>query len=119
MSTIRTIRKWAPISVFETLYKSTIEPIITYAIEAWYPSQVILQNSIERVNKFAAKLHYKRLQFAIPNALVKAELEKPISQTTLEKRAIIVHNYVHGSRTLPDNAIVQGNYDIATLLVMN
>jgi ribonucleases P/MRP protein subunit RPP40 len=30
----RIIRKWAPISIFETLYKSTIEPIITYAIEA-------------------------------------------------------------------------------------
>jgi hypothetical protein len=51
----RTIRKWVLISVIETLYKSTIEPIITYAREAWYP-QGVLQNSIERVKKFAAKL---------------------------------------------------------------
>src|SRR4051794_17335573 len=51
----RTIRKWAPKAAFEKLYKITIEPILLYAIESWYPSQMVLQNTIERVKKFAAK----------------------------------------------------------------
>uniref|UniRef100_A0A914E1Y7 Uncharacterized protein n=1 Tax=Acrobeloides nanus TaxID=290746 RepID=A0A914E1Y7_9BILA len=41
---------------FEKIYKTTVEPMLTYAIEAYYPSQVVLQNTIERVQKFAAKL---------------------------------------------------------------
>uniref|UniRef100_A0A914CR32 Uncharacterized protein n=1 Tax=Acrobeloides nanus TaxID=290746 RepID=A0A914CR32_9BILA len=38
----RTIRKFAPKRIFESLYKATLEPILTYALEAWYPYQVHL-----------------------------------------------------------------------------
>ena len=47
----RSIRKFAPKKVFEHLHKTTVEPILTYAIEAWYPSQGTLQTSAERVKK--------------------------------------------------------------------
>jgi hypothetical protein len=43
-------------SAFESLYKATVEPILTYTLEVWYPYQVHLQTSVERVKKFAAKL---------------------------------------------------------------
>uniref|UniRef100_A0A914DSX4 Reverse transcriptase domain-containing protein n=1 Tax=Acrobeloides nanus TaxID=290746 RepID=A0A914DSX4_9BILA len=35
----RTTRKWAPKEAFQKLYKTTIEPMLTYAIGAWYPLQ--------------------------------------------------------------------------------
>uniref|UniRef100_A0A914BUB2 Uncharacterized protein n=1 Tax=Acrobeloides nanus TaxID=290746 RepID=A0A914BUB2_9BILA len=47
------------VSAYEDLrknLKTTVEPMLTYAIEAWYPFQVVLQNAIERVQKFAARL---------------------------------------------------------------
>jgi hypothetical protein len=50
----RTIR--APRTVFGELYKTTIEPMVTYSLESWYPYQVTLQNKIERIKKFAVKL---------------------------------------------------------------
>jgi hypothetical protein len=40
----------------EKIYKTTVEHMLMYAIEAWYPFQVVLQNTIEKVQKFAAKL---------------------------------------------------------------
>jgi hypothetical protein len=79
---------------------------MTYAIEAWYPSQVVLQNSIERVKKFAAKLTTNNFKSPYPTLLEKVDW-KPISRITVERRrAVIVYNYVQGRRTLPDNAIV-------------
>uniref|UniRef100_A0A914C4D1 Transposase n=1 Tax=Acrobeloides nanus TaxID=290746 RepID=A0A914C4D1_9BILA len=50
-------KKWAHMKTFEKIYKTTVEPMLMYAIETWYPSQVVLQNTIERVQKFAAKLY--------------------------------------------------------------
>uniref|UniRef100_A0A914CWK3 Reverse transcriptase domain-containing protein n=1 Tax=Acrobeloides nanus TaxID=290746 RepID=A0A914CWK3_9BILA len=105
----RTLRKWAPRKVFETIYKTTVEPIILYAAEAWYPSQVVLQNFIERVKKFAAKLCSN--DFESPYETLVENLKwKPIAQVVMEKRAVCAHrvlrphNYVYGRRTLPENA---------------
>uniref|UniRef100_A0A914EFE4 Uncharacterized protein n=1 Tax=Acrobeloides nanus TaxID=290746 RepID=A0A914EFE4_9BILA len=44
----RTIRKWTSKYIFGNLYKSTIEPIMIYDIEAWYLTH---QNSIKRVEE--------------------------------------------------------------------
>jgi hypothetical protein len=67
----KTIRKWAPRIALEKIYKSTIEPMMMYAIEAWYPSQKTLQNSVERVQKFAAKLCFNNFNFPYPMVLEK------------------------------------------------
>jgi hypothetical protein len=41
--------------VLGTLYSSTIEPILIYAFESWYPIVAYMQKSIERVKKYAAR----------------------------------------------------------------
>uniref|UniRef100_A0A914DDF5 Uncharacterized protein n=1 Tax=Acrobeloides nanus TaxID=290746 RepID=A0A914DDF5_9BILA len=46
---------------------------MTSAIEAWYPSQVVLQNSIERVKKFVAKLITNDFKFPYPTLLEKVD----------------------------------------------
>jgi hypothetical protein len=101
----RAIRKWAPRSTFGKLYQATIEPIMCYSIESWYPSQVVLQNSIERVKKYAAKLTLNNFTMDYQKMLKKLNW-KPLSRMMIEKRAIIMHHYIHGPRTLPDNSIV-------------
>uniref|UniRef100_A0A914EDZ0 Uncharacterized protein n=1 Tax=Acrobeloides nanus TaxID=290746 RepID=A0A914EDZ0_9BILA len=58
------------------------------------PSQVVLQNSIERVKKFAAKLTTNDFNSPYPTLLEKLNW-KPINQMTMKKRVIIVHNYFH------------------------
>lgn len=71
----RATRKWIPRPVFEQLYKMTIEPMATYAIEAWYPSQVGLQSTIERLNKFSAKAMRQRLHDWLFYATINSLLE--------------------------------------------
>jgi len=102
----RTIRKCAPLHVFGKLYKSTIEPLLTYAIEAWYPSQVVLQNSLERVKKYAAKLTANNFEKPYKELLQKLNW-KPLCKVATERRAILVHSYVHAHRSLPEDAIVK------------
>jgi hypothetical protein len=63
--------------------------------------------------KFEQWLSWNKLttyDFNSPYPMLLEKLNwKPISQMTMDKRAIIVHNYIHGRRTLPDNAIVLQN----------
>ena len=75
-----------------------------YAIEAWYPSQYVLQNSIERIKKFAAKLCANDFTASYPQLLEKLNW-KPVSQLVMEKRALAMHHFTRGHRNLPDNAI--------------
>uniref|UniRef100_A0A914D1Z8 Reverse transcriptase domain-containing protein n=1 Tax=Acrobeloides nanus TaxID=290746 RepID=A0A914D1Z8_9BILA len=103
----RTVRKWAPKHVFTKLYQSTIEPILTYAMEAWYPSQAVLQNSIERVKKFAARLATNDLRYSIRYISLLDNLNWiSLSQLAMEKRAVLAHHYANGRRQIPDNAFV-------------
>uniref|UniRef100_A0A914DPF7 Uncharacterized protein n=1 Tax=Acrobeloides nanus TaxID=290746 RepID=A0A914DPF7_9BILA len=69
----RTVRKWTPKHVFTKLYQSTIEPILTYAMEAWYPSQVVLQkesrvsnNSLHTVVKVCNNLDAETVRIQSP-----------------------------------------------------
>jgi hypothetical protein len=52
----RTIKKWVLKSIFENFYKTTVLPVLAYAIESWYPSQIQLQKTVEKWQKFAARL---------------------------------------------------------------
>ena len=69
---------------FEKIYKTTVEPMLTYAIEAWYSSRVVLQNTIERVQKFAAKLYINYFIFSYLALLEKLQW-KPVNQVEMEK----------------------------------
>uniref|UniRef100_A0A914DT44 Transposase n=1 Tax=Acrobeloides nanus TaxID=290746 RepID=A0A914DT44_9BILA len=75
-----------------------------YTIEAWYPSQYVLQNSIERIKKFAAKLCANDFTASYPQLLEKLNW-KPVNQLVMEKRALAMHHFTRGHRNLPDNAI--------------
>uniref|UniRef100_A0A914C3G3 Uncharacterized protein n=1 Tax=Acrobeloides nanus TaxID=290746 RepID=A0A914C3G3_9BILA len=87
----------------EKLYKTTIEPMISYSLESWYPSQITLQNKIERVKKFAAKLVTNNFTTAYKTLLEKLNW-KPLSQLAMEKRLQLAHHHVHGARSIPDGA---------------
>jgi hypothetical protein len=81
------------------LYQSTIEPILTYAIEAWYPSQVVLKNSIARVKKFAARLATNHFRLSTHYTSLLDDLNWiPLSQLAMEKPAVLAHHYANGRR---------------------
>uniref|UniRef100_A0A914C308 Endonuclease n=1 Tax=Acrobeloides nanus TaxID=290746 RepID=A0A914C308_9BILA len=82
----RTVRKWAPKAIFVKLYKTTIEPIICM------PSN-------------PAKLTTNDFATPYSNLLEKMGW-KSVSQMAMEKRAVIVNNYMKGNQRLLDNAIV-------------
>lgn len=106
----RTIRKWSPISTFTKLYSATIEPILTYALEAWYPSQAYLQNSVERVKKFAARLATNDFNQSTSYETLLQRLNwKPISHIAMERRAILIFKHVKERNQMPDNAISHVN----------
>lgn len=100
----RATRKWIPKSIFEKIYKATIEPIASYAIEAWYPSQVCLQNTAERIRKFAARLCANDFVSDYP-ALLATLSWKPFGQQATERRAIQGFKYSRGICAMPDDTI--------------
>ena len=59
-----------------------------YGIEAWYPSYAYLQNYIERVKKYAARLTIYDIRAEYPSLLERLDW-KPISQMVMERRAIV------------------------------
>uniref|UniRef100_A0A914DJF2 Uncharacterized protein n=1 Tax=Acrobeloides nanus TaxID=290746 RepID=A0A914DJF2_9BILA len=96
----RTLRKWAPKSTFERLYNITLEPILLYGIddiEAWYPSYAYLQNYIERVKKYAARLTFNDFRAEYPSLLERLDW-KSINQMVMERRATLLYHYVIGKR---------------------
>lgn len=55
----RVFRKWAPLRVFQQVYKGKLEPIFLYGSEVCYPTQVGLEQSLQslsRVHRYAARL---------------------------------------------------------------
>jgi hypothetical protein len=78
-------------------------PILTYAVESWYPAATYFQKSIERIKKYAAKLSTN--DFSSTYTALLEQLEwKPISQVAMERRVTYVCNHVKGRLPLPDNA---------------
>lgn len=100
----RATRKWIPKSTFEKIYKATIEPIASYASEVWYPSQVCLQNTTERIRKFAARLCANDFVSDYPALLTKLSW-KSFGQQTTERRAIQGFKYAKGISAMPGDTI--------------
>uniref|UniRef100_A0A914EPN5 Uncharacterized protein n=1 Tax=Acrobeloides nanus TaxID=290746 RepID=A0A914EPN5_9BILA len=100
-----TIRKWAPKAAFLKLYISTIEPSLLFAIEAWCSSQHILQNSIERVKKFAVKLCGNDFTASYTHLLERLSW-KSIIQIAMEKRALAMHHFIRGYQNLPEAIVL-------------
>uniref|UniRef100_A0A914C3N3 Reverse transcriptase domain-containing protein n=1 Tax=Acrobeloides nanus TaxID=290746 RepID=A0A914C3N3_9BILA len=102
----RTVRKFAPRKVFEKLYQTTVEPIMNYAIETWYPSQVHLQTSVERVKRYAARLTTNNFTASYQDHL-KTLNWKPICQLATERRATLMFKYHYGMREIPSEALAR------------
>uniref|UniRef100_A0A914DHS4 Uncharacterized protein n=1 Tax=Acrobeloides nanus TaxID=290746 RepID=A0A914DHS4_9BILA len=76
-------------------------------MEAWYPSQAVLQNSIERVKKFAARFATNDFRFSTHYTSLLDNLNWiPLSRLAMEKRAVLAHHYANGRRQISDNAFV-------------
>jgi hypothetical protein len=90
---------------FEKIYKTTVEPMLTYAIETWYPSQVVLQNTIERAQKFAAKLFINDFTSSYLALLEKLQW-KLVNQVAMKKHALTMHKSSLGYRKLPVRAVM-------------
>jgi exonuclease III len=52
----RSLRKWAPVEVFNKAILTTTLPIFLYSIESWYPPHLKNQIRLERVLKYAIRL---------------------------------------------------------------
>src|SRR3569623_415797 len=79
-------------------------------MEAWYPFQVALQNSTERVKKFAARLATNDFCFSTHHTSHLDNLNwVPLSQFAMEKRAVLAHHYANGRQQIPVNAFVLKN----------
>jgi hypothetical protein len=78
-----------------------VEPILLYGIEAWYPSYAYLQNYIERVKQYAARLTSKDFRAEYPSLLERLDW-KPINQMVMERRATLLYHYVIGKEKIPE-----------------
>jgi hypothetical protein len=52
----RMLRKWASVHILKQAISSIVFPSLFYGIEVWFPHTCHLQNQLEKVNKFAARL---------------------------------------------------------------
>jgi hypothetical protein len=83
-------------------------PVLAYAIESWYPSQIQLQKTVEKVQKFAARLVTNDYNLSYSQLLAKLKWT-PISQLATVQRGLLMHGYLHGNRDLPDEVPVLRN----------
>jgi hypothetical protein len=100
----RTARKWTSRQVFKKLYSTTIEMMLLYAVDAWYPSHIGLQNSVEKFKKSASKLCANDFISDYDSLLIKLGW-KTIGRTAMERRATQAFKYVKGITLMPDDMI--------------
>jgi hypothetical protein len=89
---------------YSTNYSATIEPMLLYAIEAWYPMQSGLQTSVERFKKVAAKLCVNDIASDYKTLLSKLSW-KPLGQLAMERRATQGYKYARKVIDMTDDTI--------------
>ena len=97
----RTMRKWAPRSAFGRVYRGTIESFLLYGMDSCYPSQVGLQNSLERTHRLAARLAANDFRSDYSTVLDKLHWKR-LQELALERSLTLCWSYVHGQRHLPN-----------------
>jgi len=96
------LRKWAPLRVFKKVCEGTVEPILLYATDICYPSQIGLQQSLERTHRYAARLASNDFKSEYPVILEKLGW-KSLQQKATERGLTLLWSYVHGKRDMCDN----------------
>ena len=94
-----TLRKWASKKVFETAITSIAFPLMTYAIEVWYPPDSGQQRKLCRVQKYAARLLTNNFNRQTTYEDLLSSLNwKSFHRLVIERRLLSVYKYVHGTR---------------------
>jgi len=100
----RTMRKWAPRSAFGKVYRGTIEPFLLYGMDVCYPSQVGLQNSLERTHRLAARIAANDFRSDYSTVLEKLHWKR-LQQLACERSLTLCWSYVHGQRHLSNSSL--------------
>jgi hypothetical protein len=99
----RTLRKWAPKTVFKEAVTTIAFPLFTYAIEAWFPCALKDQRRIERIVKFAARLCLNDFSHQTNYIELLKRLEwKSVSRIVSERRLLTIRKYLDGTRCIPE-----------------
>ena len=104
----RHCRNYVPTPVFCHLYKQVILPSLLYGLTIAYPINVNDCNRFERVQLYAARTASNC--FDLPPEELMSQLKwKSISKIVQERRLILMHDYHHGVRYLPDGVLLPQN----------
>jgi hypothetical protein len=99
----RSIRKWASAKILSTAIQTIALPILLYAIEIWYPPGKREQISIEKIQKYGARLITNNFDSTADyEALLVAAHCKPIYRIVAERRMIFLKKYMDGNKFLPE-----------------
>ena len=100
----RTIRKWAPTSVFIEAVQKIALPLFLYAVEIWYPPTEREQRRLERLIKFAARLSLNNFRQETTNIqLLNALKWKSVARLVMERRLLSMKKYLDGRRFIPED----------------
>ena len=100
----RSMRKWVPRSVFARVYRGSIEPVLLYGMDACYPSQVGLQNQLERTHRFAARLASNDFSSEYVGVLRKLGWSS-MQQMAVERSLTLCWSLVRKRRVLPEGVL--------------
>jgi hypothetical protein len=100
----RCIRKWASKKVLATAIQTISLPIMLYSIETWYPTDLINQRNLEKLQKYGARLVTNNFntEAQYEEILIEAQW-KPIYRIVAERRLTMIKSYMEGIRYAPDD----------------
>ena len=101
----RHCRNFVPKPIFHNVYKSVILPSFLYGLTVAYPITVNDRGRLERVHIYAAQIMSNNFEMPPEDLLSHVKL-KSISKIIQERRLILLHNYHHGFRFLPEGLLV-------------
>jgi hypothetical protein len=106
----RTVRKWAPRTVFMEAVTKLAFPLYLYAIEVWFPPIEKERQRLEKVVKFAARLSLNNFRSDVSYLELLEKLKwKSVSRMVAERRLITIRKYLDGTKYIPN-----GVFEVAT-----
>jgi hypothetical protein len=120
----RMLRKWASVDILKQSITSIVFPSLFYGIKVWFPHTFHLQNQIEKVNKFAARLILNDFSSESTYEVLLSKLGwNSISRLVTVRRLITLKKYMDGTRFMCEG-IFELNSPVSTrcsqrLLVKN
>jgi exonuclease III len=108
----RWLRKWASSQVLGIAIQSISLPILMYAIEVWYPPDLINQKNVEKIQKFGARLVSNDFRHDVNYEELLAKSKwKPLFRIVAERRLTSIHGYMNGTKYVPQELFPVQNLD--------